>query len=74
MSDGNANRISTEVTRMFQVKIGIRNMRMPGARIGEDRDHEVDAPRTLEMPTSASPTIHRSIPRPAPQVGSLSGA
>ena len=29
---GNANRIMSEVTRMFQVKIGIRNIRIPGAR------------------------------------------
>ena len=29
---GKATRISVAVTRMFQVKIGIRNMVMPGAR------------------------------------------
>ena len=29
---GKANRISSAVTRMFQVKMGIRNMVMPGVR------------------------------------------
>ena len=29
---GNANRMRRDVTRMFQVKIGIRNIRIPGAR------------------------------------------
>ena len=33
MSTGNAIRIRIAVTKMFQVKIGIRNIVMPGARM-----------------------------------------
>ena len=39
---GNANRIRSAVTRMFQVKIGIRNMRHARALAGVDRGDEVD--------------------------------
>ena len=64
----------TDVTRMFQVKIGIRNMPMPGARRPKIVVMRLIAPRTLEIPTRASPTIHRSSPTPGEYVASVSGA
>ena len=42
MSTGKAIRMSRLVTSMFQVKIGTRNITMPGARRREDRRHQVD--------------------------------
>ena len=48
---------------MFQVKIGIRNSVMPGARRPKIVDDEVDRRRgSPRCPTSSSPTIHRSMP------------
>ena len=71
---GKASSTSRLVTRMFQVKIGIRNIVMPGARSvitvvimltrAEDRAQTRD---------SARPMIHRSAPTPGELIASLSG-
>ena len=53
---------STLVSRMFQVKIGIRNIVMPGARMQKIVVMKLTAPRMVPKPASASPMIHRSAP------------
>ena len=52
------------MTRMFQVKIGIRNMVMPGARMQKIVVTKLTAPRMVPRPASTRPMIHRSPPMP----------
>ena len=52
------------MTRMFQVKIGIRNIVMPGRAHADHRGDHVDAPRMVPRPATARPMIHRSPPAP----------
>ena len=52
MSTGNAISTSTLVTSMFQVKIGIRNIVMPGARMAETVVTMLTALSTLDSPVS----------------------
>lgn len=54
----------SDVTRVFQVKIGIRNIVMPGARMVTIVVMKLTAPRMVPNPASASPKTHRSPPRP----------
>ena len=54
----------TTVTRMFQVKIGIRNIVMPGARRQMIVVMKLTPPRIVPRPPTARPTIHRSPPAP----------
>jgi hypothetical protein len=61
-STGKANSTSTEVSSTFQVKIGMRNMVMPGARMQMIVVMKLTAPRMVPNPASASPMIHRSAP------------
>ena len=49
---GKASRISTLVTRMFQVKIGIRNIVMPGARRQTTVVIMLTAPRIVPRPAT----------------------
>ena len=63
-----------DVTRMFQVKIGIRNIVMPGARSVMIVVMKLTAPRMVPRPAVISPTIHRSAPRLGEWMTSLSGA
>ncbi len=49
-STGKQIRTMIEVTRMFQVKIGIRNMVMPGARIVMIVVTKFTAPRIVDRP------------------------
>ena len=49
---------------MFQVKIGIRNIVMPGARRQMIVVTKLTAPRIVPKPDSARPMIHRSAPTP----------
>ena len=49
---------------MFQVKIGIRNMVMPGARMQTIVVTKLTPPRMVPNPDSTSPMIHMSAPRP----------
>ncbi len=46
----------------FHVKIGIRNITMPGARIVRIVVTKLTAPRIVPMPLRANPRIHRSAP------------
>jgi hypothetical protein len=47
---GNTMIASIDVTRMFHVKIGIRNIVMPGARIVMMVVMKLTAPSVVEMP------------------------
>ena len=58
---------------MFQVKIGIRNMRMPGARMVITVVTMLTAVRMPDTPVSATAMIHRSLPRPGEYTLSDSG-
>ncbi len=52
------------VSRMFQVKIGIRNMVMPGARMQMIVVTKLTPPRMVPKPDRTSPMIHMSPPIP----------
>ena len=64
---------SSEVTMMFQVKIGIRNMVMPGARSVRIVVIMLTAPRMVPRPEMTRPTIHMSAPAPGELVTLVSG-
>ena len=59
---------------MFQVKIGIRNMVMPGARIVMIVVMKFTAPRMVPKPARARPKTQRLPPRPGENVVLDSGA
>src|SRR3954471_9694593 len=59
---GKATRISTLVTRAFQVKIGIRNIVMPGARRQTIVVMKLTPPRMVPRPLTARPAIHMLAP------------
>ncbi len=63
-STGKARSTSIEVTRMFHVKIGIRNMVMPGARMQTIVVTKLTPPRIVPSPDRTSPMIHMSPPMP----------
>jgi len=73
VSTGNAIRTRIAVTKMFQVKIGIRNMVMPGARMQTTVVMKLTAPRMVPRPARARPMIHRSPPTPGERIASDSG-
>ncbi len=73
-STGNAIRIRIDVNSVFQTKIGIRNIVMPGARIPMMVVMKLTAPRIVPKPDSARPMIHRSAPSPGVRSALLSGA
>ena len=62
------------MTRAFQVKIGMRNMVMPGARIVMIVVMKFTAPRIVPNPDSARPNTQRLPPRPGENVVLDSGA
>ena len=62
------------VTSVFQVKIGIRNIVMPGARMVRIVVMKFTAPRIVPKPPSARPKTHRSPPRPGEFTALDSGA
>ena len=74
VSTGNAMMTRKLVTSMFQVKIGTRNMTMPGARSPNTVVTRLMAVNIPENPVSATPMIHRSAPGPGEWIASLSGA
>src|SRR6266511_6234859 len=63
---GVASSTSNEVTSMVQQNMGSRNMVMPGARMLKIVVMKLTAPRIEEVPTSSSPSTHRSAPTPIP--------
>ena len=58
---------------MFQVKIGIRNIVMPGARMHRIVVMKLTAPRIVPKPDRARPMIHMSAPAPGLCTASVSG-
>ena len=50
------------MSRTFQVKIGIRNIVMPGARMQKIVVMKLTPPRIVPRPPMVNPTIHRSEP------------
>lgn len=71
---GKAIRTSTLVMSVFQVKIGIRNIVMPGARMQMIVVMKLTAPRMVPKPEKARPMTHRLPPSPGEWTTSLSGA
>src|SRR4029453_10849478 len=61
------------VTSVFQVKIGIRNMVIPGARMQMIVVTKLTAPRMVPRPAIHSPMTHRSPPTPGDRTASDSG-
>ena len=61
------------MTRVFQVKIGIRNMVMPGARMQMIVVTKLTAPRIVPRPAIHRPMTHRSPPTPGERTASDSG-
>ena len=61
------------VSRMFQVKIGIRNMVMPGARMQKIVVMKLTPPRMVPSPDSTRPMIHMSAPMPGEYTALVSG-
>jgi len=59
---------------MFHVKIGIRNMVMPGARIVMMVVMKFTAPRIVPNPAMIRPQTHRLPPTPGVNVVDESGA
>ena len=62
------------VTRMFHVKIGIRNIVMPGARSVRIVVIMLTPPRIVPRPEIARPTIHMLAPMPGEFSMLFSGA
>ena len=58
---------------MFQVKIGIRNMVMPGARMHRIVVTKLTPPRIVPRPDRVRPMIHMSPPTPGEYVALVSG-
>jgi hypothetical protein len=63
-----------DVSSVFQVKIGIRNIVMPGARMQKIVVMKLTPPRIVPKPESARPMIHRSAPMPGEFAALVSGA
>ena len=62
-STGKVNRISVEVASMFQVKIGMRSIVMPGARMVKIVAIRLTEPRIVATPEKRMPMTQRSAPR-----------
>ena len=63
-STGNAISTMMLVTSTFQVKIGIRNMVMPGARMQMIVVTKLTPDKIVPRPDRVRPMIHRSPPMP----------
>ena len=72
-STGNAISTSSDVTSVFQTKIGIRNIVMPGARMQMIVVMKLTAPRMVPRPAIHRPMTHRSPPTPGERTASESG-
>ena len=63
-STGKARSTMMLVSRMFQVKIGIRNIVMPGARMQRIVVMKLTPLRIVPRPARTRPMIHMSPPMP----------
>jgi hypothetical protein len=61
------------VSSAFQVKIGIRNIVMPGARMQKIVVMKLTALKMVPNPDSTSPMIHKSPPTPGELAALVSG-
>ncbi len=61
------------VSRAFQVKMGIRNMVMPGARRQKIVVTKLTPPRMVPSPDRVRPMIHMSAPTPGEYTELVSG-
>jgi hypothetical protein len=73
VSTGNASRTRIAVKRMFQVKIGILNIVIPGARRHTMVVMKLTPPRIVPSPDTINPVIHRSPPAPGERISPDSG-
>lgn len=73
VSSGKIRITRIEVTKMFQVKMGIRNMVIPGQRMHTTVVIMLTAPRMVPRPPTATPRIQRSAPAPGECAASDSG-
>src|SRR3954453_22593881 len=73
-SGGNAISTRMAVTSVFQVKIGMRHMVSPGARMQMMVVMKLTAPRMVPKPPSARPKMTRSLPMPGEYTAFDSGA
>ncbi len=71
---GKAGRTRIDVNSTFQVKIGIRNMVMPGARRHRMVVMKLTALSVVDTPLSTRPMIHRSPPGPGLKTALFRGA
>ncbi|CAM5257968.1 hypothetical protein SVIOM342S_04601 [Streptomyces violaceorubidus] len=74
VSTGKAGSTRIDVNRMFQVKIGIRNMVIPGARRQMMVVMKLTALSVVDTPLTTRPIVHRSPPGPGLKVALFSGA
>ena len=72
-STGKAMRTRIDVTSVFQVKIGMRNMVMPGARMVMIVVMKFTPPRMVPKPERPRPSIQRLPPTPGENVVDASG-
>ena len=72
-STGKASSTMMDVTRMFQVKIGIRNMVMPGARMHTMVVTKLTPLKMVPSPDRTRPMIHMSPPTPGELIELVSG-
>ena len=73
LSTGNASSTMKLVRNTFQVRIGMRNMVMPGARSIVTVVMMLTALSVPDVPVRTTATIHRSAPRPGEPPGPDSG-
>ena len=66
--------IKIEVTSVFQVKIGMRHIVIPGALMVMIVVMKLTPPRIVPKPLSARPNTHKSPPMPGENVVFDSGA
>ncbi len=74
VSTGKAGSTRIEVNSTFQVKIGIRNIVIPGARRVEIVAMKLTALSVVDTPVTTSPITHRSPPAPGEWRALFSGA
>src|SRR6266496_4341115 len=72
-STGNASSTRMLVSRMFQVKMGIRNIVMPGARMQKIVVTKFTPDKIVPNPDSTNPMIHMSPPSPGEYTELVSG-
>ena len=70
---GKATSTSTLVMKIVHVKIGIRNIVMPGQRMQKIVVMKLTAPRIVPRPPMARPSSHRSAPTSGEFTALLSG-